>query len=343
MSNVEGPFIRITDAAGKEAARSRPPGRRPRARPWRVSTAPGVLDLEWVRGSTAAVDSSTANRDSDERSGRARPRSLRFVSLGVGIEVEASRRAHLEWIRSRLDALLAGHVEPVDGRPVQHSFAVLAGQDGSVSLVLDGEEIGSSRSETVALQYLGARIKLAVGASTRSHVVVHAGVVGIDESAIVLPAHSFQGKTTLVRELISRGAAYYSDDLALFDRRGMVHPFPKTLSLRGIAGEYEQVEHSAESLGGITGKAPLRAGLVVFTSFDPDADWNPREISPGHALLRLTEHTLNVRANPRMTLDVLSGVVNGGAVLWESKRRDATEVADRILDRARRVAIRRSS
>lgn len=257
------------------------------------------------------------------------------MSFGVGIAVESNRSEHLASIRSSLDSLLAGHVEPFDGRPVERSFSVLSGPDGSISLFLDGEEIGTSRSEKVALQYLGVWIKLAVGESTRTHVIVHAGVVGLGGRAIVLPAHSFQGKTTLVRELMSRGAVYYSDDLAVFDREGMVHPFAKTLSLRGVSNEYEQVEHTVETLGGVAGEGPIGVGLVLFTSYDPNAEWRPRESSPGHALLKLMEHTRNARTNPRMSMEVLSRVVNGGAVLWESKRRDAQEVADQILERIR--------
>ncbi|MEO6223754.1 MAG: hypothetical protein ABIP90_10920 [Vicinamibacterales bacterium] len=264
--------------------------------------------------------------------------SISFVSFGVGIKVEANRSAHLNWIQSRLDSLLAGHVELIEGRPVERQFLVHAGEDGSVSLFLDGEELGRTPSEANALQYLAARIKLAVGESTRSHVIVHAGVVGLGEKAIVLPAHSFQGKTTLVRELVARGAVYYSDDLAIFDQRGLVYPFAKTLSLRGIANEYEQVEHTVESLGGVTGEAPLPVGLVLFTSFAQGAEWQPREISPGQALLKLVEHTQNVRTNPLAAMEALSKVVNGGAILWESKRRDAREVADDVLKRIQPVA-----
>lgn len=268
--------------------------------------------------------------------------AISFVSLGVGVTVESDNRVHVEWVESRLDALLAGHVEPLDRRPVEHVFSIQSGHDGTLSLLLNGEEIGTSPSAPLALHFLGTRIKLAVGGSTRTHVVVHAGVVGLAGRAVVLPAHSFQGKTTLVRELVRRGAVYYSDDLAIIDRRGLIHPFPKTLSLRGLAGDpYGQVEQTVESLGGVRGIDPLPAGLVLFTAFShaaPAAQWLPQHVTPGHAVLKLVEHTLNVRAQPVMTMEVLGRVVRGASLLWESPRGEAGGVADQIVERMLFVA-----
>ncbi len=266
------------------------------------------------------------------------PGSFTFMSFGVGVKVESNRASQLDWIRSRIESIMAGHVEPIADRPVQRVISIVTADDGLLSLFLDGEDLGRTSSEPIALQYFCAQLKLAISASARLHIIVHAGVVGVGNKAVVLPAHSFQGKTTLVRELVSRGATYYSDDLAVFDLEGLVHPFAKTLSLRGISNAYEQVEQSVESLGGVTGAGPLPVGILLLTHFDPAAQWRPQEISAGHALLKLTEHTQNLRANPRVALDVLGKVVNGGAILLESPRRDASEVADHILERLSRVA-----
>jgi len=40
---------------------------------------------------------------------------------------------------------------------------------------------------------------------------LHAGVVGLQGHAILLPGRSLSGKTTLVREMLRLGATYYSD------------------------------------------------------------------------------------------------------------------------------------
>ena len=51
-----------------------------------------------------------------------------------------------------------------------------------------------------------------------------AGVVGWENRAIVMPGASFAGKTTLVRAWLEAGATYYSDEFAVLDRAGRVHP-----------------------------------------------------------------------------------------------------------------------
>ena len=56
-------------------------------------------------------------------------------------------------------------------------------------------------------------------------VFVHAGVVAWRGRALVLPGTSFAGKTTLVAELVRAGAIYYSDEYAVLDEQGRVHPY----------------------------------------------------------------------------------------------------------------------
>src|SRR4029077_6709070 len=67
------------------------------------------------------------------------------------------------------------------------------------------------------------------------HLFVHAGVVGWDGGAIVMPGASFAGKTTLVQAWLGAGATYYSDEFAVLDRTGRVHPFTRPLSIRDRA------------------------------------------------------------------------------------------------------------
>jgi hypothetical protein len=77
------------------------------------------------------------------------------------------------------------------------------------------------------------RQTVAKGAARRTF--VHAGVVGWNGRAILVPGRSRSGKTTLVAELVKAGAQYLSDEFAVLDGRGRVHPFAKPLSIRGPA------------------------------------------------------------------------------------------------------------
>src|SRR5919198_2175039 len=82
-----------------------------------------------------------------------------------------------------------------------------------------------------ALEALESDLRLSVAAAARRRVFVHAGVVGWRGRAIVLPGRSCSGKTTLVAELLRAGATYLSDEFAVIDGRGRVHPFAKPLSI----------------------------------------------------------------------------------------------------------------
>lgn len=285
------------------------------------------------------MDDPLAHPEPIAASGDAAAHSLGFVAFGVAIRIESNRQTLLDLLRTQIGSLLAGRVDTIGERPVAHVCAVCAGQDGLLSLFLDGEVIARDMSEHYGLRYMTTRIKALIAESTQTHLFVHAGVVALGERAIVLPAHTSQGKTTLVRELVLRGASYYSDDVALFDRDGLVHPLPKPLSVRVPSGQHEQVEVTVESLSGVAGDRPLRVGLVLFTAFAADATWHPRRISPADAALKLLEHTGSVRLQPRAAMEVLGKVVGGGTILWESPRAEAAEVVDHVLRRLRQFAV----
>lgn len=61
---------------------------------------------------------------------------------------------------------------------------------------------------------------------------VHAGAVLWGERILLLPGITHSGKSSLVAELLRRGATYFSDEYALVDSEGHVHPYPRPLLLR---------------------------------------------------------------------------------------------------------------
>ncbi len=75
------------------------------------------------------------------------------------------------------------------------------------------------------------------------------------------------GKSTLVAELVRAGAEYYSDEYAVLDSAGGVHPYPRPLSVRqaGGPGVTKQPVHVA---GAHATNDPLPVGLVVVSKFD---------------------------------------------------------------------------
>ena len=176
------------------------------------------------------------------------------------------------------------------------------------------------------------RRRVALNASTA--VFVHAGVVESGGRAIVMPGAPFAGKSTLVAALVRAGATYLSDEYAVFDERGRVHPFAKPLSLRDAAGI--QHHHSVETLDGAIGTRPIAVGAVVFSEYRPGAGWDPRRMTTGQAVLAISKHALALRERPRATLRALTQAL-ADAVAVSGARGEAVEVVAALFDLVREL------
>src|SRR5438445_462151 len=106
---------------------------------------------------------------------------------------------------------------------------------------------------------LESDLQMFVAEWARRRVFVHAGVVGWRGQAIVIPGMTFSGKSTLVAALVRAGATYYSDEYAVFDAQGRVHPYPRRLAIRedyssrfrrclpeALGGRARSEEHTSE-------------------------------------------------------------------------------------------------
>lgn len=236
-----------------------------------------------------------------------------------------------------LDRLPPGWQEK-PARTVERLYSLVVGGNGDGRVrrlnVLYGnaELLGRARDLDDVLDAFAADVQLHVAEHARRRVFVHAGAVGWRGRAIIVPGQSFTGKTTLVAELVRAGATYYSDDYAVFDARGHLHPFPRPLSLRHSGG-YEQQRHSVESIGGAAGERPLPVGLVAVTPYDSRVrGWRPRRLSAGHGVLELFAHAVAARRRPEAVLSALERATADALVL-KGRRGEASSVAEKILER----------
>jgi serine kinase of HPr protein (carbohydrate metabolism regulator) len=165
----------------------------------------------------------------------------------------------------------------------------------------------------------------------RHRIFVHAGVVGWKGRAIVIPGRSYSGKSTLVAELVRAGASYYSDEYAVFDVRGRVHPFSKPIELREV-GQHKQAKIEVTDLGGHYGTKPIPVGLVLMTQYRDGARWRPRKLTSGKAVLELLSNTVSARRNPERALATLERVTTE-AEIWKGVRGHATEAVRAMLRR----------
>jgi hypothetical protein len=191
-----------------------------------------------------------------------------------------------------------------------------------------GARITRTHDLEVGLSLLADRVSKYVAVWARRRVFVHAGVVAWEGRAILIPGRTMSGKSWLVRALVRAGAEYYSDEFAVLDRRGRVHPYPLPLSIRGPDG------HSApavESLGGRTGRKPLPVALVALTRYVPGRTWRPRVLTQGRAVLELLNHTVSARRVPGRALEALTRAVSQARVV-KGARGEADEAVREILD-----------
>ncbi|HEX8247815.1 MAG TPA: hypothetical protein VF599_06570 [Pyrinomonadaceae bacterium] len=252
-------------------------------------------------------------------------------SYGVKIRISTDAREAFQTIEKILRAILPGCFQIIEKTDVEHHFTLFWGADGKDSLYLNEKEVPSNHTRTDVLRGFETQLRLTVAEYAPERVFMHAGVVAWKDLAIVIPARSFQGKTSLVAALVRRGAVYYSDEYAIFDREGYVYPFPKTLSIRGEIDEFTQKEYPVEAFGGIAGEKKIPVGMILISGFKADAEWNPQILSAGQGILEILEHVVPIRFNPKFSIKVLNQVANR-AIIAKTLRGDVSKSVDLILD-----------
>jgi hypothetical protein len=212
-----------------------------------------------------------------------------------------------------------------------HDFAFTVDKWRRGAVYKDGGLVGPRRRREQAMELLISQVRITIAEFALDRVFVHAGAVGWRGRAIIIPAISFNGKTALTAELVRCGALYYSDEYAVLDKRGLVHPFPKDLSMRGILDGRRQVEIPVEDLGGRAGRRPIPVGLVLFTEYKPRSRWRPKTLNAGSGVMELINNTVPIRRDPQFALPILSKVATN-ALIVKTKRGEAKDVARLVLD-----------
>lgn len=250
-----------------------------------------------------------------------------LTGYGVRLALAATERTELDLLREGLP----GTWTRASGRGAGRTYSLGRDTDGLYVLRADGRELERTGEAERVLEVFVASAGFYVGESSRSRTFVHAGVVGWRGAAIVLPGRPETGKTTLTAALVRAGAGYLSDEYAPLDDDGLVHPFPRRLSIRGESGARPRLER-VETLGGVQEKRALPVALVLLTAYTGVKRWRPRRATPGEAVLEILKHTVSGQARPHEALDRLAKVTARAPVL-KGGRGEAAEVAPAILRR----------
>ena len=261
------------------------------------------------------------------------------VLLGVRIGVRVSEAAALPEAVRRLPPGFARAPVPRLDRlysVVVGGSAARAGLRRMHLVYADERLVLRSAVAGDAMDALESDARLCVAERARRRVFVHAGVVGWAGRAIIVPGRSHTGKSRLVQALVRAGATYYSDEYAVLDAAGRVHPFVAALSIRAEGGRPAHRVAAAE-LGGHAGLPALPVALVVVSPYARGARGRLRRASAGEGALALLAHAVPARRRPAQVLASLSRVVGQAAVLV-GVRGEADEAAHRLLTREARWA-----
>ena len=262
-------------------------------------------------------------------------------SYGVRIGIRSNDPSALDRICEYLPAGWQTSTAPF----VERLYSIMVAGAGPLAngrrfSLLYGDHLRIARSASLddIFERLESDLRLFVGEYARHRVFVHAGVVGWKGRAIVIPGRSFSGKSTLVAALVRAGATYYSDEYAVFDSKGLVHPFFKPLEIRAD-GEFKQSRITVSDLGGKSGTKPLPVGLVLMTRYKGGAKWRPRRLTPGKGVLELLFNTVSARRSPEKALSTLRHVTRKAEVL-KGARGETAAIVEALLTRMERIAER---
>jgi len=278
----------------------------------------------------------------------ARAAVLRGEAYGVVFEARVDDRRLVPSVRARFPPgsrltrkppaavfSLVHEVSVPERRPGRRSARTEPPRLG-LSVRNDGRLVARGLSHARALDVFESELQLAVARLARPEVFVHAGVVAVDGQAILVPGRSGTGKTTLVRALIDAGATYYSDEYAVLDGAGWVHPYARRPSVRVRAGNKER--HPVPRL---RGRGPVPVTLVIETRYRPEGRWDPTPLSAGECVLALLANTVPARDRPAEVLTALARVTEG-ARAFRSERGSASRTARALVALARGQLVRTS-
>lgn len=255
----------------------------------------------------------------------------RLTLFGIRIGIRATAMDLLDRLISRVPI----RWKKATSTAVERLYSVVDGcaarangdQGHCYSILADGQLLVAGANWEELCDTFDSDLEFFIASRSRRLLFVHAGVVSWRGQAIVIPGPSHSGKTTLVQALLRAGASYYSDEFALIDATGSVHPFPRPLAIRRN-GSITRI--AAARLGAPQATACARIDRVILTRYAHGIEWRPRVLSRGQGMLGILENTVAARRYPELALTVLQRAIRQAQMLG-GMRGEAEEAAYLIL------------
>ncbi len=253
---------------------------------------------------------------------------LTLESYGVQLQLSIPSQP----LRPEVERILPPGWKACKPKPGLARFSLEQTAGGKFSVAWLGTSLIEGVDLELALDVLDSQVRLYIAANAKPWLFVHAGAVVVHGRAIVIPGPSFSGKSTLVLELVKAGAKYGSDEFAILDSKGWVHPYPRRLSIRDVHDGRAR-EIAAAELGGVEANGYAPIGIIALTSYRPGAEWRPARVSPAAGMLGLLENTVPARDRPAEAMATTRRAI-AGAVVLQGARGDAARAARGLLEAA---------
>jgi len=258
-------------------------------------------------------------------SGKSTPSWVAISTFGVPLAIRTSDPALMPSVRR----ILPPDNVPIDLGVTQTEFALVRDKTGMFHVSQDDRPLARARELATAIGSLDAHIRLFIASNAPEHVFIHAGAVTHRGLGLLLPGPSLAGKTELVACLVKIGATYYSDEYAVLDPDGLLHPYPKPLSIR-TRDRRESTDVDVGRLGGRRGTRPVPVAIIATTHYDATAAWQPEPRSKAAGVMILLAHSGLARRDPARALRSINRAVEH-AQIFEGPRGEAEPAARALL------------
>ena len=220
-------------------------------------------------------------------------------------------------VRSLSDALFADL--PAVAADPDHRLSVISRvRRRTLAVFADDYLVAARARPSDVASFLGWLVTQGTVHDATDLLLFHAAVLAADDRAVLLPAVSGVGKSTLAAALVLRGLDYLSDEVAAIDPATMrLRAYPKALSLDPASLDLLPTAPSLSAPTGIPSAGPggelhLPASLlrpasvapgatpafVVFPERAEAACSSLERLRPAEAMARLVEHSFNFVHRP---------------------------------------------
>jgi hypothetical protein len=220
---------------------------------------------------------------------------------------------------------------------IPRTYIAPSGADLCLRVIRDADEfrlyqddgiVGSAPQADQLLRALIDCLDRAFIEGVKNLSAVHAGAVVLGDYALLIPGASHAGKSSLVAELLRRGAVCLSDEYALIDPDGWVHPYPRPLLLRN--GGREQTAVLPFELNALVASSPAKVGWILSLQYGAEDSWKIKEVPQSLGLLSLLQNTPHALGDSPHIVGSFRRAV-AGARCFEGRRGECSDAVGQIL------------